>query len=89
MTEGGGINVDADGVRECREELFSGRSLCKIVGVCALTPSPRSRSEPRARIRSSARVLVFGGSSRMGSQPTGGDPGGLMRKLRSVVGTGK
>ena len=37
-------------------------------------------------MRSSARGVSFGGSSRMGSQPTGGEPGGEMRKLRSTVG---
>ena len=37
-------------------------------------------------MRSSASGVSFGGSSRIGSQPTGGEPGGEMRKLRSTVG---
>lgn len=43
----------------------------------------------RAAIRSSASVSVFGGSSRICSHPTGGDPGGLIRKFLSVTGTGR
>lgn len=38
----------------------------------------------RAFTRSSARVSRLGGSSRIDSQPTGGEPGGEMRKFLSV-----
>jgi hypothetical protein len=39
-----------------------------------------------ALIRSSASGAAFGGSSLIGSQPTGGDPGGEMRKFLSIAG---
>lgn len=32
-------------------------------------------------MRSSARGVAFGGSSRIDSQPTGGEPGGEIRKF--------
>jgi hypothetical protein len=37
-------------------------------------------------MRSSARGATFGGSSRICSQPIGGDPGGEMRKFFSIAG---
>lgn len=37
-------------------------------------------------MRSSASGVEFGASSRMGSQPTGGEPGGEMRKFFSSSG---
>lgn len=37
-------------------------------------------------MRSSASGVAFGGSSLIGSQPTGGDPGGEMRKFFSMAG---
>ena len=37
-------------------------------------------------IRSLASGVEFGGSSRICSQPTGGDPGGEIRKFFSTVG---
>lgn len=40
----------------------------------------------RAIIRSSARGVLLGGSSRICSQPTGGEPGGDMRKFFSSAG---
>lgn len=40
----------------------------------------------RATIKSSARGVLFGGSSRICSQPTGGEPGGEMRKFFSSAG---
>ena len=43
----------------------------------------------RALARSAASVSAFGGSSRICSQPTGGDPGGEIRKFLSVSGTGR
>lgn len=39
-----------------------------------------------AAMRSSARGVGFGGSSSIGSQPTGGEPGGEMRKFFSCFG---
>lgn len=69
---------------------------------CTYTPTPEpscgssrtSRLLPlldvcsrlRAAIRSSASGVAFGGSSTMGSQPTGGEPGGEMRKFLSSFG---
>src|SRR5258708_38800530 len=40
-----------------------------------------------AAIRSTARVVVFGGSSMDCSQPIGGEPGGEMSWLRGLGGT--
>lgn len=37
-------------------------------------------------MRSSASGVSFGGSSGIGSQPTGGDPGGEIKKFLSIVG---
>ena len=51
-------------------------------------PPRRSRSWSfrNAAIRSSASVALFGGSSRICSQPTGGDPGGDIKKFLSSGG---
>ena len=47
---------------------------------------PLSARLSRARCKSSARVTEFGASSVMGSQPSGGEPGGEMRKFLSDSG---
>lgn len=66
-----------------------------------LTPTPSSGSNNisllldrllwicsfrRATMRSSASGVGFGGSSLIGSQPTGGDPGGEIKKFFSIAG---
>lgn len=43
--------------------------------------------DSKAATRSSASVSVFGGSSTIGSQPTGGEPGGEIKKFFSIPGT--
>lgn len=64
------------------------------------TPTPSSGSNNTSRLerlscifnlrsatmRSSARGVAFGGSSRICSQPMGGDPGGDIRKFFSIGG---
>lgn len=71
------IAAAREAVRECAGVAGSESSFCSNVRFS------------RARMRSSASVTVLGGSSLICSQPTGGLPGGLMRKFLSVTGTGK
>lgn len=51
------------------------------------TPFPSSLKASNAFIKSSAKVSLFGGSSLIGSHPTGGLPGGEIKKFLSVDGT--
>jgi len=50
------------------------------------SPSRSIFSLRNAKIKSSARGEELGGSSTMGSQPTGGEPGGEIRKFFSIGG---
>lgn len=95
------LGKSPDSVRRCGTitvSLLGEVEMLALVTGDVLPLSPRSSPSSdvrstvrlsRALTRSSARVSRLGGSSRIDSHPTGGEPGGEMRKFLSVWGTSR
>lgn len=84
-------NCNDDKGSRVPKDVADGR-VCSFIRPSSSCPSSSSTRVERlssALARSSAKVSMLGGSSRICSQPTGGEPGGEMRKFLSVSGTGR